>query len=89
MSYTSSDHDRWVARQTADVIAVYNAIKEWEELKAIYTNESASGADANFVATPDITKHELIDGVTEMDAIKTTVDAQISNLTPFLNTQPD
>ena len=82
--YNANIHSNWAGRMTELVRVIYQSKQEIEKLDAIYTNEAESGSHSDFGDTSVNTEQELIDGVTAARAIKTTIVAQESNITPFL-----
>ena len=84
MAYSANFHDNYARRQTNLMRQLYAFKQEGERLKAIYTNEAASGTDPAYVDTPLATAAELTEAINVINAVTTVIDAQITNITPFL-----
>ena len=96
MAYNANQHARFAVRQTNFMRQVWNLYGELQTLREIYDEETASGTHADFTATSEYSKQELIDAITFQESFKALVDggAAISqtdrraNITPFLASEP-
>ncbi len=85
MSYDASKHQVFSDRVKAAMKSCHDVInREMETLDDIYINETTSGAHADFGDTNNGTKQEHIDAIVAMRAMQTTLAAELSNFTPWL-----
>jgi len=90
MAYGSAKHAIWTERCKNYAKTVQAVWEEGQRLNEIYTNETASGSDAAFVANSLASKQEFIDMVVLMQAFDAflnnsavaTAD-RMANLTPL------
>lgn len=70
MAYSADDHTVFSRRMQRFFSRVQALRDEAAKLSEIYTNETMSGADPEFVDTPIATKVEHIAGITYMSAFE-------------------
>lgn len=94
MSYTADNHDAWARRMQRLMERFQAAREEALKLKAIYTNESLSGADPEFVDHSIALKAELQGAVTfcmDLEKFLTNQTVAASDrsqlMTPFLQVE--
>jgi hypothetical protein len=69
MAYSAPKHDVFSERMKNWMNSFQNLRDELARMDEIYTNETASGADAAFVTTDNASKQEHIDGIVLMRAL--------------------
>lgn len=91
MSYEPKDMNVFNARCKSFMASMQNLCEEAAALEAIYTNETASGADPNWVDTNGITKAEHVDAILLFQDLQKFVGNQVVAtqdrqqwMTPFL-----
>ena len=92
MAYNANQHSNFTNRMTGWMRALWQLKQEAESLTEIYEQETSSGAHADFVDGPDITKQELIDAIVFQASFKALIDGgaaisqtdRTANVTPFL-----
>ena len=85
MAYDANKHAVFSDRVKAAMVACHDVInREMETLDDIYINETGSGSDAAFADTDNATEAEHVDAIVAMRAMQTTLAAQMSNFTPWL-----
>jgi hypothetical protein len=91
MSYTADDHVTFTRREQAWFLQLQKLRELAAKLIAIYTEETASGANPNFVTTGIASKQEYIDGIVFMGHFKNLIENgvvdqadRVPNITPFL-----
>ena len=94
MSYTADNHDAFARRMQRLMQRFQAAREEAVKLKAIYTNETLSGADPEFVDHAIALKAELQDAITFcMDVEKFITNQAVAPndrsqwMTPFLQAE--
>ena len=92
MAYSSTNHTTFSKRVDAWVKNFQASLEEFARLNTIYTNETASGADSEFIDTGNGTKEEHISMIVFGRELEDFVDGSSavsqtdrrSNLSPFL-----
>lgn len=85
MSYNAAKHEVFSQRVQNAMVILHDVInREMETLDDIYNNETASGTDAAFTDTDIATEAEHVEAITAIRAFQTTLAAQLSNITPWL-----
>lgn len=83
--YNADLHLAFSNRIKAAMVACHDVInREMETLDDIYINEAASGSHADFSDTANATEAEHVDAIVAIRAMQTTLAAQLSNFTPWL-----
>ncbi|KKN09817.1 hypothetical protein LCGC14_1042900 [marine sediment metagenome] len=90
MAYSAEKHAVFSDREKNWFNQFQNLRDEAGRLDEIYTNETTSGADADFVDTPNASKQEHIDGIVFMRRLVDFVEGGVvptldrrSNITAF------
>lgn len=91
MSYTEQNMNTFNARCKSIMASLQNVRQEAAKLVAIYTNETASGADPEWVETNGITTDEHVDAILLFQDLEKFLDNQVVAtqdrqqwMTPFL-----
>lgn len=91
MAYDASKHKLFAAQMTNWFRTLQTLRTEAVRLDDIYVQEGESGGNAAFLATDEVTKQELIDGIVFMRTFKNLCEGgvvsdtnRVSNITPFL-----